>query len=136
MAIDLSTIPHSTFIDIVHEFLSAGVPPTTLAIAFSLDPDDIKLIRDQLNIRNYGTSEIYEAMNHLQWKAYETALQMLRTGTPSERRQTINMVLARTVGIAGKQPSGEFDKIREQLVELAAQSKVEPDSEISEFVVN
>ena len=136
MSIDLSTIPEETFTDIVHEFLSAGVPPTTLAIAFNIDPDITRDIASQIHIRLYGESELMEAMNHLQWKAYEAALKDLRTGTPAERRRTINMILARTVGIAGKQPPGESGKLRDMLTELARETAAPQDQpEISPFVV-
>lgn len=136
MAIDLTRLPDDLFIDIIHELIANGVPPTTLALAFNVDPETTREIADQVHIRLYGESELMEAMNHLQWKAYEVALKDLSTGTPAQRRQTINMILSVAVKMAGRQPPGESGKLRDMLTQLAADSAASQDeSEISPFVV-
>lgn len=136
MAVDLSELSDELFVNIITDLIAAGVPPTTLAISFEIDPEITQEIASELHVRLYGEAELLEAMNHLQWKAYEEALKLLKTGTRSERMRTVNMILARTVGLAGKQPPGEIEKLRGELTDFARETReTEVEDEPSPFNV-
>jgi len=134
--VTLADLDPDLLIDLLHSLISAGVPPTTVAIALSLDPSVTRNIASSIHIRDFGTDELSEAMHHLQWQAYQSALDMLRRGTPADKIRTINMVLSRTVALAGKTDSGGLDKIRDDLTSVLSEvAETPPEREVSEFVI-
>jgi hypothetical protein len=132
----LADLDPDLLIDLLHALISAGVPPTTVAIALSISPSITRDIASSIHIRDFGTDELSEAMHHLQWEAYKTSLDLLRRGTPADRIRTINMVLSRTVALAGKTDSGGLDKIRDDLTSVLSEvAETPPEREVSEFVI-
>lgn len=118
--------------DVVYEFLKHGCQPTVVANATGIDPDDARAALGQIRVERYGTDEIAEAMTHLIWVAYETALQQIECGTPANKARFISMVLSRSVGIAGKQSPEMNDKIRAELDRMA--QEIAPDIQLADSI--
>jgi hypothetical protein len=118
--------------DVVYAFLKVGVPPTAVAKATGLDTDDVKAVVSQMRVDKYGTDEIDEAMTHLIWVGYETALQQIEYGTPASKARFIQLVLSRSVGIAGKSNPETSEKIRAELATMAAE--MQPDIQLAESI--
>ena len=74
-------------------------------------------------VERYGTDEIAEAMAWLQWEAYEEALNQIHTGTPANKARFIQLVLARSIGLAGKSSPETSEKIRAALDQMAADTQ-------------
>jgi hypothetical protein len=104
--------------EVIYAFLEAGVPPTAVARAMSLDTEYVKGALSLMHRQNYGTDEIAEAMAWLQWQAYEEALKQIHTGTPAAKARFIQLVLARSIGLAGKSTPETGEKIRNALAEM------------------
>lgn len=117
MKVDLTPEQRS---DVVYAFLKVGVPPTAVAHALEMDPDTVKGCLSHMRVERYGTDEIAEAMTHLIWEGYEEALNQIRVGTPASKARFIQLVLSRSVGIAGKSSPESSEKIRAALADLAA----------------
>ena len=115
--------------EVIYAFLQAGVPPTAVARALSLDPEYVKGARDLMTVERYGTDEIAEAMAWLQWEAYEEALNQIHTGTPANKARFIQLVLARSIGLAGKSTPETGEKIRAALAEMT--SDLTPDVQLA-----
>jgi hypothetical protein len=106
--------------EIVVDLLEQGVPPTAVANALKMDPDVVKGALSLMHVNAYGTDEIAEAMTHLIWVGYETALYEIQYGTPASKARFIQLVLARSIGLAGKSTPETSEKIRTALAEMAA----------------
>ena len=102
----------------VYALLKVGVPPTAIAKAFRMDPDTVKGAQSVIHVQEYGTDEIGEAMTHLIWVAYERMLHALEYGTPSAQFRAIQMVLGKSVGLAGKQTPELSEKIQQAFAEI------------------
>ena len=72
----ITNLEEAEAIDLLHSLLSQGVPPTALARAFAIDPDFIRGVAEQVRIRQYGTAELAEVMNWLQWEAIDEAVDL------------------------------------------------------------
>jgi hypothetical protein len=115
--LDLSTEQRS---DVIYAFLKAGVPYTAVARAMSLDAEYVKGAVEQMNVEDYGTDDIAAAMNYLQWVAYEEALHQIHYGTPANKARFIQLVLARSIGLAGKSTPEMADKIRAAIAQMSS----------------
>lgn len=117
MNVDLTTEQRS---DVIYAFLKAGVPPTAVARAMSVDTEYVKGAAEQMRRDRYGTDEIAEAMAWLQWEAYEEALNQIHKGTPANKARFIQLVLARSIGLAGKSTPETGEKIRAAIAEMTS----------------
>lgn len=119
-------------IEIIYRLLKRKVPPTTVAEAFEVDPDLVKGVLSHIRVTEHGTDEIAEAMTYLIWEAYETALHEIQYGTPASKARFIQLVLARSIGLAGKSTPETSEKIRVALDEMAA--SMQPDIQLAESI--
>jgi hypothetical protein len=109
--------------DVVYALLKAGVPATAIARALGMDAEHVQGARSMMLVERYGTDEIAEAMAWLQWEAYEEALNQIHTGTPANKARFIQLVLARSIGLAGKSSPETSEKIRAALDQMAADTQ-------------
>src|SRR5215472_4261388 len=98
--------------EIVYKLLKVGVPPTAVAKALDMDVDTVRGALAHMHTESYGTDEIAEAMTHLIWVAYDTALHEIEYGTPASKARFIQLVLSRSIGLAGKSTPETSEKIR------------------------
>jgi hypothetical protein len=117
VTVDLTTEQRS---DVIIAFLEVGVPYTAVARALRLDPEYVKGALDLMHVEEYGTDDLAAAMAYLQWVAYEEALNQIQRGTPASKARFIQLVLARSVGLAGKSDPGQSEKIRETFAAMTA----------------
>jgi hypothetical protein len=106
--------------DIIYAFLKEGVPASAVARAMSLDPEYVKDALSLMRVQRYGTDEIAEAMAWLLWEAYEEALNQIHNGTPANKARFIQLVLARSIGLAGKSTPETGEKIRAAIAAMNA----------------
>jgi hypothetical protein len=132
--LDLSTEQRA---DVIYAFLKAGVPPTAVATAMSVDVEYVNGALDLMHVDQYGTDSLPEAMSYLIWVAYEEALYQIRHGTPAMKAKFLQFVLARSIGLAGKSSPETSEKIRAALDQMTrdlappaqlVESIYEPDS--------
>jgi hypothetical protein len=107
-------------IEVIYRLLKRNTPPTVVAYAFDLESDFVQGILDQIRVDKHGTDEIAEAMSFLIWEAYETAQDEIRYGTPASKARFIQLVLARSIGLAGKSTPETSEKIRAAIDEMVA----------------
>ena len=118
--------------ELVYRLLREGVPPTAVAHAFDMDPDDVRGAQSAIRVDAYGTDEIAEAMTHLIWVGYETALHEIQYGTTASKARFIQLVLARSIGLVGKSTPETSEKIRAALDQMAAD--MAPTIQLSESI--
>jgi hypothetical protein len=116
----------------VYALLKVGVPPTAIAKAFGMDPDTVKGAQSVMRVEQYGTDEIGEAMTNLIWVAYEEMLFQIEHGTPAAKFKSLQMVLARSVALAGKQTPELSEKIVQAFAEISRATA--PDITLSDSI--
>ncbi len=105
--------------EVVYAFLKVGVPPSAVARAMGMDPEHVTAARSQMLTERYGTDEKSEAMDHLIWEAYEEVSWQIRNGTPANKLRYAQMILSRSVGIAGKTNPETSERIRNAFAQMA-----------------
>jgi hypothetical protein len=115
MNLDLTTDQRS---EVIMAFLQVGVPAPAVARALSLDVAYVQGALDLMHVEQYGTDDLPSAMAWLQWEAYDEALNQIHNGTPAAKARFIQLVLARSIGLAGKSTPETGEKIRAALLEM------------------
>jgi hypothetical protein len=116
--------------------LQVGVPPTAISKAFQVDVDAIKELQATLDVQQYGTAEIAEAMNFLMWRAYRDALEILDSAPVTQRTRFITTLLSRQSMILGKQSPEGMNRMRAELEGLIASVNVEQPLEPSIYATS
>lgn len=92
---------------IVGSLLENGVPPSVIARVFDLDHDLVKHAQSQVRVKRYGTDDMTEYMEQLQWDAVDEARQTIATGSAAEKSRVLGMVLGKQVALAARRtPEG------------------------------
>jgi len=84
-----------------------GVDVQTLAECMDVPLIELETLRDEEHI-TVGFEDITEAMSRLAWSAYETAMEMLKYGTPAVKLNIIRMMLSSMRGLMGSQSPKEL----------------------------
>jgi predicted alpha-1,6-mannanase (GH76 family) len=103
---------------IVEKMLVEGVPPGVVSRVFDLDLDLVKDEQRKVRIRKYGTEDLNDYMEQMQWDAIETARTTLATGSTAEKSRFVSAILGKQMTAAAKRtPEGEREK-RDQVEEM------------------
>lgn len=92
--------------DIVESLLRNRVAPDIIAEAVYWTIDDVLSLRVELDLP--AEDDMNEAMSRLAWKAYESAMEILMTGTASMRMTLIRMMLGSMRGLMNSQSPKEM----------------------------
>lgn len=120
MSVDLTPETRS---EVVYAFLKVGTPPTAIANALGMDVEHVAAARSQMLTERFGTDEKAEMADLLIWEAFDEALYQVRHGTPTNKLKYCQMILARSVGIAGRSSPEMGEKIRGMLARFAEETK-------------
>lgn len=93
--------------DAAANLMRRGVDIPTISECLDLNPDDLEQLRLTLDI-TIVQDDVVEAMNRLAWRAYEEAINMLKSGTPAVRLNIIRMMLSSMRGLMGSQSPKEM----------------------------
>lgn len=121
----------------VRRCLAHGVPTGVVAEIFELDREKVAEAKKQLQVTEYGTSDLAEFRENLEWKTLDRCNWILEHGSPSEISKIATTVLGRQIAKGAKVVS---DSQREAQAGLA--SKMEAmrsgptrETEPSRFVI-
>lgn len=106
------------FSEIVDRLLEAGVPPTAVANAFAIDPFTVKDRINDLRVQRYGAAELSEAMQQLQWEAFEQAKRMIYDAPHGPRTRFIMAILGKTMSLTARQNPETMGNMRADLMDL------------------
>lgn len=99
----------------ITKLLESGVPTGPIAQAFNLTQQTVKDLQAAIRVSRYGSSEISELMAGLMFEAYTEARNTLHNGSPSAKTRMIQMILARAMGLVGRQAPEEFERLRSEV---------------------
>ncbi len=88
--------------EIVTRCLEQGVPPGVVARVFDLDHDLVKEAQRTVRVKRYGTDDMTEYMEQLQWDAVDDARQIIASGSAAEKTRVLGMVLGKQVALSAR----------------------------------
>jgi hypothetical protein len=98
--------------DIVGKMLGEGVPAGVVSRVFELDIELVKDEQKKVRVRKYGTEDLNDYLEQMQWDAIEVARTILANGSPSEQSRYVSAILGKQMTAAAKRaPQGERDQM-------------------------
>ena len=119
-----------TYEILVRRALEAGVPPGVVAGIFELTTDVAKELQRQVRVERYGTADMAEYLDSIQFQTLERAQQLLEGGSAEQAARIVNSVFGRQLANAGKRPSSALEEQRAEL--MAAMKGVREGSAVRE----
>ena len=108
---------------LVERCLEEGVPPGIVARVFDLDDDLIKEKQKEVRKAKYGTEDLNDYIEQIQWDIIDWAKTTMATGAPAAQARVAATVLGKQMTVAAKRtPQGERDTA-EQLMEMFARMR-------------
>lgn len=90
------------FQNIAFRLLEEGVPPSVISRALDLSPELVKRAQSEVRVKRYGTDDMTEYMEQLQWDAVDEARQTIATGSAAEKSRVLGMVLGKQVALSAR----------------------------------
>jgi hypothetical protein len=104
----------------VERLLGEGVPPGVISRAFQLDLELVKQRQAQVRKAKYGTDDLSEYMEQMQWTAVEEALKTMTSGSVAEKTRFVSAILGKQMAVAARRTPESQRKATEGLLEMMA----------------
>jgi hypothetical protein len=105
---------------IVTRLLEEGVPHLLLARVFDIDPDVVKEVQSSIRVSKYGTDDMTDYLEQLQWKTVDEMIRLMETGSTAEKIRLASTVLGRQMVAAAKRTPADQRDARDNLLEALA----------------
>jgi hypothetical protein len=87
---------------LVERLLTRGVPKSVVAEALDLDADLVDAKLRGVRVERYGTDDMTEYMEQLQWDAVDEARRIIEGGSAAEKSRMLGMVLGKQVALSAR----------------------------------
>ena len=87
---------------LVTRLLENGVPKSVVARSLNLDPELVAHKLTEVRVNRYGTDDMTEYMEQLQWDAVDDARQIIASGSAAEKTRVLGMVLGKQVALSAR----------------------------------
>ena len=87
---------------LVERLLTRGVPKSVVAEALELDGDLVGDKLKEIRVQRYGTDDMTEYMEQLQWDAVDESRRIIETGSATEKSRVLGMVLGKQVALSAR----------------------------------
>lgn len=105
---------------IVVRMLEEGVPPSVAARIFGLEPELVRDVQSRVRIAHYGTEDLVEYVEQMQWEAVDKARKTLAEGSPTEQARLTQLLLAKQMTLAARRTPEGTRKARDDLLDTLA----------------
>lgn len=102
---------------LVTRALELGVPNDITAELFELPLDTVSELQRTVRIRKFGTDDMSEYLEGIQWRSLELADRLLRQGNTDQAVKIVTAVFGRQIQAAGRRPSSDLERARAQILD-------------------
>lgn len=102
---------------IVERLLTEGVPSGVVARVFQLDGEVVRQAVRQMRVNRYGTEDIQEYTEQLQWDAVEHARHILAHGSETDKMKLTNFTLGKHIALGARRTPEGQRRTQEELLD-------------------
>jgi hypothetical protein len=87
---------------LVTRLLENGVPKSVVARSLELDPELVAAKLKEVRVARYGTDDMTEYMEQLQWDSVDEARAIIANGSAAEKTRVLSQVLGKQVALSAR----------------------------------
>ena len=87
---------------ICERLLTEGVPPGVVSRVFDLDPELVKTAQAKVRVRRYGTEDLSEYLEQIQWDTLDRVRDIIAKGSPSDQVKFAGALLGKQMAVAAR----------------------------------
>lgn len=103
---------------IVESLLVEGVPPGIVARVFTLEPDLVKEIQRNVRVKRYGTDDLTEFTEQLQWDAIDKAREVIFSGSAVDSTRFVSAILGKQIALAARRTPDSQRRATDAVIDL------------------
>lgn len=112
---------------VVESLLAEGVPTGVISRVFSLDVEMVKQCQRVVRIRRYGTDDLAEYIEQMEWDAIDKARDVIEHGSQADQNKILSTVLGKRVALTGRRtPEGQRRNQEAMIDALSAMREGKP----------
>jgi hypothetical protein len=122
---------------LVERLLTRGVPKSVVAEALDLDVELVDLKLQEVRVARYGTDDMTEYMEQLQWEAVDEAHRIIQSGSASQKERMLGMVLGKQVALSARRTPESVRQSQSAVIDLMdamRKGKTKKDPPPSKFI--
>lgn len=104
--------------DLARFLLEEGVPAGVVSRALRVDLEAVKELRSKIRIQRYGTDDITDYLEDMQWKAIEEAMQTISKGSAADKAKYLQVILGKQMALAGRRTPESQKKNTDALLDV------------------
>lgn len=109
--------------DVVDRLLVEGVPPGIVARALELDEELVKEERTRVRVRRYGTDDLTEFAEQIQWDVLDEAKKVIATGSIDDKLRYTTALIGKQMALAGRRTPEAVRDVRENMLTALEQMR-------------
>lgn len=103
---------------IVEALLVEGVPPGIIARVFDLEAELIKNMQREVRVKRYGTDDLTEFTEQLQWDAIDKARTIIWTGSAVDSTRFVAAILGKQIALAARRTPDSQRRATDAVLDL------------------
>jgi hypothetical protein len=111
---------------LVNRSLELGVPADIVAQLYEIPLDTATQLQSRVRVRQFGTDDMAEYLEGIQWRALEHADRLLRQGNSGDAVKIVTAVFGRQIQAAGRRPSSDLERARAQILDRLGSMREAP----------
>ena len=112
------------FEDIAVAMLTEGVPPGVVARVLRLDPDLVKQAQSKLRIRKYGTDDMTEYLEQIQWDTLDEVRTIIRQGSPADKVRFAAVMFGKQIAVASRRTPEKTREVTDRVTAMLEEMRI------------
>lgn len=124
---------------ICEALLVEGVPPGVVARVFHLDGDLVKKLQTKLRIKRYGTEDLSEYLEQIQWDTLDELRTIIARGSAADKVKFAGMLIGKQMAVAARRTPEKTREATDRVLEILENMRTgegRTENARSGFVVN
>jgi hypothetical protein len=103
---------------IVECLLEEGVPPGVVSRVFQLDPELVKTAQGKVRVRRYGTEDLSEYLEQIQWDTLDRVRDIIANGSTTDQVRFAGAILGKQMALTARRTPETQRKMTDQVMTM------------------
>ena len=102
----------------MERLLEEGVPPGVVSRVFQLDTELVKTAQSKVRVRRYGTEDLSEYLEQIQWDTLDRVRDIIASGSTSDQVKFAGAILGKQMALTARRTPETQRQITDKVMEM------------------